>query len=67
MAEKKKRLSSFYVKKSVLERRISRGEADPIGDEERQIAADLRSFYVNKYGDVGLPGRPEVTSAAKTA
>ena len=43
MAEAKKRVS-------VLAQRIAAGKADPISQEEREIAAGLLAFYEKKYG-----------------
>ena len=43
MAEKTGRVS-------VLAGRIAAGKADPISDEEREIAAGLREYYEQKFG-----------------
>jgi len=42
-------------RKSVLAARIAAGLADPISDEEIELAAKLRAGYEKKYG----PYRPE--------
>jgi len=36
--------------KSVLAERIEAGLADPISDEERELAQGLRDFYERKFG-----------------
>jgi hypothetical protein len=42
---------------SVLAERIARGQAEPISDEEQQIADGLRSFYEKKFGRNSTPER----------
>lgn len=58
---KKKRMSA-------LAWRIAAGKADPISDEEREIVADLRSYYIKKYGsrNESLPEAPRKSGMSNT-